>query len=310
MNLSQLYYFKKLAELQHYAKAAKELYITQPSLSNAISSLENELGVSLFQRTGRNIHLTKYGSEFLDYVTNGLEQIDKGIATMKNYAGSGDGGKVDLGCIITVQTDYVPKLIRDYKDSVDSSVSFTVREDTSAPLLEDLKHGVYDVAFCAHGDEDPEVSYVPVLSQKVVIVMSADCPLTSKEFLVPEDLVDQHLITYRETIPLGKSVKRMLDGMKVKNADCDYLDESILAGFAVNGVEAALMLDTFFLRSVENAEVRPLYNNAEERKSYYHRIYLAYSTKNYRPYCVDRFIQYVADEKSLGGEDERSIYID
>lgn len=63
MNLSQLYYFRKLAELQHYAKAAKELYITQPSLSNAISSLEQELGVSLFQKTGRNIHLTKYGGE-------------------------------------------------------------------------------------------------------------------------------------------------------------------------------------------------------------------------------------------------------
>lgn len=310
MNLSQLYYFKKLAELQHYAKAAKELYITQPSLSNAISSLENELGVSLFQRTGRNIHLTKYGREFLDYVTIGLEQIDKGIATMKNYAGSGDGGKIDLGCIITVQTDYVPKLIRDYKDAVDASVNFTVVEDTSAPLIHDLKHGVYDVAFCAHGDDDPDVCYVPVLTQKVVMVMSADCPLTEKEFIVPEDLVDQHFITYRETIPLGKSVKRMLADMKVTNADCNYLDESILAGFAVNGVEAALMLDTFFLRSVEKAEIRPLYNNAQERKSYYHRIYLAYSTKNYRPYCVDRFIQYVTEEKSIGGPDENSIYID
>ena len=92
MNLSQLYYFRKLAELQHYAKAAKELYITQPSLSNAISSLEQELGVSLFQKTGRNIHLTKYGAEFLAYVTLGLVQIGTGIAIRTNYAGSGDGG--------------------------------------------------------------------------------------------------------------------------------------------------------------------------------------------------------------------------
>ena len=310
MNLSQLYYFKKLAELQHYAKAAKELYITQPSLSNAISSLENELGVSLFQRTGRNVHLTKYGSEFLSYVTDGLEQIDKGIATMKNYAGSGDGGKVDLGCIITVQTDYVPRLVRDYKESVGDGVSFTVREDTSAPLVEDLKRGVYDVAFCARGEDDPDVAYVPVLTQKVVVVMSEDCPLTAKEFLVPEDLVDQHLITYCENIPLGKSVKRMLDGMGARNAECDYLDESILAGFAVNGVEAAIMLDTFFLRSMEHAEVRPLYSDAKEQKSYYHRIYLAYSTKNYRPYCVDHFIEYVTREKALGEADARSVYID
>ena len=132
MNLSQLYYFRKLAELQHYAKAAKELYITQPSLSNSISSLEQELGVSLFQKTGRNIHLTKYGAEFLAYVNKGLEQIDKGIAIMKNYAGTGDGGKIDLGCIITVQTDFIPKLLNGYKAAA-GGVAFNVREDTSIP---------------------------------------------------------------------------------------------------------------------------------------------------------------------------------
>ena len=50
MNLSQLYYFAKLSEMQHYANAAKELYITQPSLSHAIKSLEAELGAPLFER--------------------------------------------------------------------------------------------------------------------------------------------------------------------------------------------------------------------------------------------------------------------
>ena len=310
MNLSQLYYFRKLAEIQHYAKAAKELYITQPSLSNAISSLENELGVSLFQRRGRNIHLTKYGREFLDYVTVGLEQIDKGIATMKNYAGTSDGGKIDLGCIITVQTNYVPKLVRNYQETLGSNVLFTVREDTSAPLVEDLKAGRYDVVLCSRGEDDPDVGYIPMLTQKVVVVMSSDCPLAKKEFLVPEDLKEQRLITYRDTIPLGKAVKRLLDGVGVKHAECAYLDESILAGFAVNGVEVALMLDTFFLRSVENAEVRELYNNAEERKNFYHRIYLGYSTKNYHPYCVDHFIEYVREEKALPDANDGAIYID
>lgn len=310
MNLSQLYYFKKLAEIQHYAKAAKELYITQPSLSNAISSLEHELGVSLFQKTGRNIHLTKYGEEFLDYVTAGLEQIDKGVAMMKSYTGGGDGGKIDLGCIITVQTNYIPKLISNYKATLGSDVQFTVREDASASLIEDLKHGRYDVVFSARDEDDPDICYTPVLTQKLVVAMSADCPLAKKEFLVPEDLVDQRLITYSDAIPIGKAVKRMLGERGMDHAEYAYQDESILAGFAVNGVEVALMLDTFFLRSVENAEVRPLYNNARERKSFHHRIYLGYSAKNYHPYCVDHFIQYVTNEKQLPASDERALYID
>lgn len=62
MNLSQLYYFRKLAELEHYGKASEELFITQPSLSNSIGNLEKELGVPLFERVGRNVRLTSYGA--------------------------------------------------------------------------------------------------------------------------------------------------------------------------------------------------------------------------------------------------------
>ena len=79
MNLSQLYYFKRLAELQHYTKAAQELSITQPSLSGAIHSLEDELGVDLFHKKGRNIVLTKNGSEFYVYVSCALRELDKGV---------------------------------------------------------------------------------------------------------------------------------------------------------------------------------------------------------------------------------------
>ena len=73
MNLQQLYYFRKLAEVQHYTEAAKALYITQPSLSDSIASLESELSVALFQKKGRNVQLTKYGEEFSQYVNQSLE---------------------------------------------------------------------------------------------------------------------------------------------------------------------------------------------------------------------------------------------
>lgn len=64
MNLNQLHYFVTLAYMEHYTKAAKELSITQPSLSHAISMLEQELGTYLFEKQGRNVVLTKYGKVF------------------------------------------------------------------------------------------------------------------------------------------------------------------------------------------------------------------------------------------------------
>ncbi|MEK1832772.1 LysR family transcriptional regulator [Priestia megaterium] len=84
MNLKQLQYFRLLAKTEHFTRTASQLFITQPSLSQAISELEKELGVKLFERKGRNVKLTKFGQSFLPYVEKGLTEIEKGRETFKN----------------------------------------------------------------------------------------------------------------------------------------------------------------------------------------------------------------------------------
>jgi DNA-binding transcriptional LysR family regulator len=85
MNISQLYYFQRLSETEHYGRTSKELFITQPTLSNSINNLERELGVSLFERTGRNVRLTSEGMEFRRHVRVALNEIEKGVALMRSY---------------------------------------------------------------------------------------------------------------------------------------------------------------------------------------------------------------------------------
>ena len=87
MNLNHLYYFKTLAGLEHYAKAAKELNISQPSLSYAIAGLEKELGVPLFRKKGRNVALTSYGKAFEEYVTIAIAQLEDGVRFIQNMDG-------------------------------------------------------------------------------------------------------------------------------------------------------------------------------------------------------------------------------
>lgn len=115
MNLSQLYYFRKLAEVKHYTHAAEELFISQPTLSNSISQLERELGIPLFEREGRKIKLTKYGEEFYQYATEAVNALEKGIALAHEHAGS-PTGSIDIGAIYTIQSDYLPSLIKGYRD--------------------------------------------------------------------------------------------------------------------------------------------------------------------------------------------------
>lgn len=76
MRIEELQYFMKVVEVENMTLAAKDLFISQPSLSKAVSNLEAEMGVKLFQRTAKGTHLTNQGNEFLQYARQVLEQID------------------------------------------------------------------------------------------------------------------------------------------------------------------------------------------------------------------------------------------
>ena len=91
MNLRQLYYFKKIAELEHYTRAAKELFVSQSSLSHAIQELESELNVKFFEKKGRNVELTKYGQLFLPYVQKSLATLEAGIDKLSDYINPNTG---------------------------------------------------------------------------------------------------------------------------------------------------------------------------------------------------------------------------
>lgn len=87
LSFPSLQYFKKAAELQHLTNAAKSLHIAQPSLSRAITSIEEELGVKLFERQGRNVFLTAYGKIVLEYaqiILSDLDEMKSAINTARN----------------------------------------------------------------------------------------------------------------------------------------------------------------------------------------------------------------------------------
>ena len=93
MTLNQILYFQKIANLENYHQAAEELYISQPSLSRSMASLENELGVTLFEKEGRGVTLTKAGKMFLEYADRILTDCHIAVGKMREI--SMNGGKID-----------------------------------------------------------------------------------------------------------------------------------------------------------------------------------------------------------------------
>ena len=108
MNLLHLRYFAKLAQTLHYTRAAEHLCIAQPSLSYAISQMEAELGVPLFEKVGKSIVLTHYGEQFLACAQQTLMTLDNGVDALQRV-GRGEG-LIRLGLLCTLGEDFVPGL--------------------------------------------------------------------------------------------------------------------------------------------------------------------------------------------------------
>ena len=110
MTLNQLLYFQTTAKLQHFRQAATALNISQPSLSRSISTLEEELGIILFERNGRNIHLTKYGRIFLEHVDRIMSEVQTAENHMRQLAG--DEGDIDIAYVFPLANHYIPHMVR------------------------------------------------------------------------------------------------------------------------------------------------------------------------------------------------------
>ncbi len=290
MNLSQLYYFSKLAEVQHYANAAKELYITQPSLSHAIKSLESELGVPLFEREGRRMKLTPFGRAFVEYVNRGLREIDKGVELAQEYNGK-LGGAVKIGAVYTVQGDYLPMLIRDYRSQYGSNVKFNLFQGFSEPLVEALERDEYDVVFAAKVANKPNLCFEHVVSHQLVAFVSKSNELASRVSLSLAELRGRLVYTYRRGTPIGENVNDALEEYGV-SAVQDYQDEITLGGMVqADPSSVGLATLSIGLESFKGVQIIPL----EDIPHDFHRIYMVYKRNAFCSRAVESFIEFTSD---------------
>ena len=293
MNLPQLYCFIKLAELQHYTKAAKELYIAQPSLSDSIASLESELGISLFQKKGRNVTLTKYGEEFYIHVSQALNELERGIATMKMHSGQ-LGGTIDVGCIPTLLGDFLPTAIQNYMKK-NPQAKFNIFQGMSIEVAHGVAAGKYDLGFCSMVEEEPDLLFVPIMAQELVLIVNDAHPLAERKEVCLSELKNYNLTTYRESIPIGKVVRNLLQQHEVE-ATFSYDDEISIGGVISESNLAAIVARTPFLKQFDNLVLIPLSDVPKDTRL----IYMTFSRKNFVSSSVEAFADFiVAHEMNL-----------
>ena len=260
MNLSQLYYFQKLAELQHYTHAAEELFISQPTLSHAISSLEEDLGCKLFRKQGRNVRLTDDGALFKSYVAEALSVLDDGMAALRIRQGR-LSGTVQVGAIATVRADYLPALVLDYRRKRGNLIELRIEQGSTKELVEDIIAGKLDLAI-ASKVEDARISFTHLFDQSMGVIVQQDHPLARYKTISLGDLAKYEVYTYRADLPVGVKLDAFLRANDLEptamrlNRDSD--DEVMLGGIVSREPVVGLCLLTSSLLPYRNLKVIPL----------------------------------------------------
>lgn len=147
MEIHQLRYFCAVARTGSFTRAAQREHLAQPSLSQQVRKLEDELGSPLFDRLGRAVQLTQFGEAFLPRAEGILRQVDEARSEIQEMAGS-EQGKLVIGAIPTVAPYYLPSRLAAFVRKFPKA-RISVIEDVTLEIIEHVHRGTIDLALLA-----------------------------------------------------------------------------------------------------------------------------------------------------------------
>lgn len=187
MDLRVLRYFLTVAKEQSFTKAAKQLNITQPTLSRQLAALEEELGAKLFDRSGHSITLTNEG---LLLKRRALEIVDLEDKIISEFSGNKESveGMITIGCGEFMAVETLAKICKSYREKY-PLVQFAIHTGTADNISEMMHQGLVDIGLFLEPVSTEGLDYIRILnSDHWVVTMKADDPLAKKEWITKEDL--------------------------------------------------------------------------------------------------------------------------
>lgn len=181
MELRHLRYFLRIAELNNLSRAAKQVFVSQSTLSHGLRQLEEELGTPLFDRIGRRIRLTQAGSIFRDYAARALNEVERGITTLQELKGL-EGGTLNFGVIPAFQASFVPNVVTSFRKRY-PKVSITVQELRSSAMEDTLAAGGLDIGLGLQPASRDEVEAEYLFEERLLLLVARNHPLAKKQTL-------------------------------------------------------------------------------------------------------------------------------
>jgi len=177
VELAQLEAFLQVAHHRSFSRAAEALFLTQPSVTARIQSLEREIGERLFERTGRSVTLTDAGHAFIPHAQRALTAVQEGTDAIEAVR-HGDVGSIRIGASSSIATYVLPAIFKHFRQER-PRVHIHLTTGTTEDMLEKLIAGELHVAI-TRLTQHPEIESLHLYNDDLALVVSPSHPFAAK----------------------------------------------------------------------------------------------------------------------------------
>lgn len=185
MDLLQLQYFQKAAELEHISQAAKEFYIAQPAMSRTIAQLEKELGVPLFERRGRSIRLNAYGKVFLRQTNAAFSALADGRREILEMAKK---GTYEIRLAFLAASPFLPELLSTFR-ARHPHIGFRLLQRVPTYAQDE-----FDLCVSCLPLSLPDVQSTPLLTEEIFLALPKSHTLAQRPDIALEEVREEGFI--------------------------------------------------------------------------------------------------------------------
>lgn len=196
MTLTELRYLIALDHERHFGRAAERCFVSQPTLSVAVRKLEDELGVTLFERNRNEVAPTPIGLRILEQARVVLEEA-RLITQIAQDGKDPLRGPLRLGAIYTIGPYLLPRLIAPLTRFA-PDMPLVIEENYTAVLTERLRQGALDVIILSLPYEHPVLSTLALYDEPFVVITPPQHPWRARATIAPEDLGEENVLMLGE----------------------------------------------------------------------------------------------------------------
>jgi LysR family transcriptional regulator, hydrogen peroxide-inducible genes activator len=296
MEMRQLRYFAAVARTGSFSQAARECRVAQPSLSQQIMKLEEEVGERLFERTQRKALLTAAGSLLLPHAVSILEAARVGQQEIREMGGQ-VRGKILLGALPTIAPYFLPDIIYSFRKKY-PAVDLMLHEDTTQQLLRALEENKLDLALISEAPRNPRIEIQQLFSEELFLCLPTLHPLVQRKQVNAADLRREKFILMQDGHCLGDQTQQFCHSSGFQpEISCRSVQITTVLAMIQAGLGISLIPEMASPRSAKEGIVCRSLDGLRPRRE----IALALSRERKPSLCVLELTKFVRDRATAVG---------